>query len=46
VKENEKEVLEKLAGAINNLSAEKQNYVLGIAEGMVISKESEKKNEE
>lgn len=37
--EKEKDIIRKLAMAIVKLDKEKQSYILGVAEGMVISKE-------
>lgn len=45
--EKEKSIIRKLSDTIPKLDREKQNYVLGIAEGMAIAKEvadSEKEN--
>lgn len=37
--EKEKNIIKKIASTVPKLSKEKQNYILGIAEGMVIAKE-------
>lgn len=37
--EREKEILNKLSQTIPKLDKEKQNYILGVAEGMAIVKE-------
>lgn len=39
--EKEKEIIKKLSNTIPKLDKEKQNYVLGIAEGMAIVRESQ-----
>lgn len=38
--EKEKNIIRRLSDTIPKLDREKQNYVLGIAEGMVIAKET------
>lgn len=38
--ENEKDLIKKIALTVPKLSREKQNYILGVAEGMAIAKES------
>ena len=38
--EKEKDVLTKLMDTVPKLDKEKQSYILGVAEGMVIAKES------
>lgn len=45
--EKEKQIIEKISGTVPKLDREKQNYILGVAEGMVIAKESKEgdKNE-
>lgn len=40
--EKEKQIIKKLSSTVPKLDREKQNYILGVAEGMVIAKESEK----
>lgn len=40
--EKEKNLLEKLSDAIPKLDDNKKNYILGVAEGMAIARESEK----
>ncbi len=37
--EKEKELIKKIAITVPKLSREKQSYILGVAEGMVIAKE-------
>lgn len=37
--ENEKDIIKRLAIIVPQLSKDKQNYILGIAEGMAIIKE-------
>lgn len=37
--DKEKNIIKNLAIAVPKLSKEKQNYILGVAEGMVIAKE-------
>ena len=45
--EREKEIIQKLSDTVPKLDKEKQNYILGVAEGMVIARENsdESKNE-
>lgn len=43
--EKEKSIMEKLSSNIKKLDKEKQNYVLGVVEGMAIARESESKEE-
>ena len=43
--EKEKSILENLLKTIPKLDKEKQNYILGVAEGMAMSKE-DKNNEQ
>lgn len=43
--EKEKDIIRKLALVISKLDKEKQSYILGIAEGMAISKESKEDTE-
>ncbi len=43
--EKEKEIIKKLSKTVPKLDKDKQNYILGVAEGMVIAKETEKKEE-
>lgn len=38
--EKEKDLIKRISDAIPKLDKEKQNYVLGVAEGMVIMKDS------
>lgn len=40
--DKEKDIIKNLAITVPKLSKEKQNYILGIAEGMVIAKEEQK----
>ena len=42
--EREKEILTRLAVSVPKLETDKQNYILGIAEGMALAKE-EKEND-
>lgn len=39
--EKEKQIIKKLSGTIPKLDKEKQNYILGVAEGMAIAREVE-----
>lgn len=43
--EKEKQIIEKLSSTVPKLDKEKQNYILGVAEGMVIAKEVASKTE-
>lgn len=43
--EKEKSIISRLSESISKLDKEKQNYILGIAEGMVIIKESRESEE-
>ena len=43
--EKEKQIAEKLFETVPKLDENKQNYILGIAEGMAIARETEKKEE-
>lgn len=38
--EKEKQIIKKLSSTVPKLDKEKQNYILGVAEGMAIAKES------
>lgn len=38
--EKEKQIIKKLSSTVPKLDREKQNYILGVAEGMAIAKES------
>lgn len=38
--EKEKQIIEKLSSTVPKLDREKQNYILGVAEGMAIAKEA------
>lgn len=40
--EKEKQIIEKLSKTVPKLNKEKQNYILGVAEGMVIAREQER----
>lgn len=44
--EKEKDVLTKLMDTVPKLDKEKQSYILGVAEGMVIAKESKEGTDE
>lgn len=39
--EREKEIIKKLSSTIPELDTDKQNYILGVAEGMVIARENQ-----
>lgn len=39
--EKEKQIIKKLSDTIPKLDKEKQNYLLGVAEGMAIARDSE-----
>lgn len=39
--EKEKEIMKKLSDTVPKLDKEKQNYLLGVAEGMAIAREKE-----
>jgi hypothetical protein len=39
--EREKEIIKKLSNTLPQLSKDKQNYILGVAEGMAIARECE-----
>lgn len=41
--EKEKEIIKKISKTIPKLERDKQNYILGVAEGMVIARETEEK---
>lgn len=43
--EKEKEIAKKLADTLPKLDKEKQNYLLGVAEGMAIARENEEEKE-
>lgn len=38
--EKEKEIIKKLSTTVPKLDKDKQNYILGVAEGMAIARES------
>lgn len=40
--DKEKQIIRKLSVTITKLDKEKQNYVLGVAEGMAIARETER----
>lgn len=42
--EKEKEIAKKIANALPKLDREKQNYLLGVAEGMAMVRDTEKEN--
>ena len=42
--EKEKEIMKKLSDTVTKLEKDKQSYILGVAEGMAIAKQSEKKD--
>ena len=44
--ENEKDSLRQISETLPKLDKDKQSYVLGVAEGMAIVRESEKRKEE
>lgn len=44
--EKEKEIAKKLASTLPKLDKEKQNYLLGVAEGMAIAREKETEDKE
>lgn len=47
--EREKEIIQKLSDTVPKLDKDKQNYILGVAEGMAIARENqqaEKKGEQ
>ena len=44
--EREKEILKKLSDTVPKLDSDKQQYILGVAEGMAIMREAENKTEE
>lgn len=37
--EKEKEIIKKLSNTVSKLDSDKQNYILGVAEGMIIARE-------
>ena len=43
--EKEKKLIDRLTETVSKLDSDKQNYVLGISEGMAIMREQEKKKE-
>lgn len=43
--EKEKELIRKIATTVPKLSKENQNYILGVAEGLVLAKETEGEKE-
>lgn len=44
--EREKQIIEKLSDTVPKLDKEKQNYLLGVAEGMAIARDSDKKEDD
>lgn len=44
--EKEKQIIEKLSETVPKLNKEKQNYILGVAEGMAMARESKKEENE
>lgn len=44
--EKEKQIIEKLSNTVQKLNKEKQNYILGVAEGMALVRETENQEEE
>lgn len=44
--EKEKEIIEKLSNTVPKLDKDKQNYILGVAEGMAIARENQREEEE
>lgn len=43
--EKEKEIIKKLYDTVPKLDKDKQNYILGVAEGMVIAREGQENKE-
>lgn len=43
--EKEKQIIKKLSRTLPKLDKEKQNYILGVAEGMAIAKEAASETE-
>lgn len=43
--EREKEIIKKLSSTLPRLSKDKQNYILGVAEGMAIARENQKSDD-
>lgn len=43
--EKEKEIIKKLSDTVPKLDKEKQNYILGVAEGMAIARENTENKE-
>lgn len=44
--EKEKQIIQKLSNTVPKLDREKQNYILGVAEGMAIAKENIEREKE
>lgn len=44
--EKEKQIIKKLSSTVPKLDREKQNYILGVAEGMAIAKENIEREKE
>lgn len=40
--EKEKDIIRRISDTVPKLDREKQNYILGVAEGMAIAKENQK----
>lgn len=43
--EREKEIIKKLSDTVPKLDKEKQNYILGVAEGIAMARETESESE-
>lgn len=44
--EKERNIIEKLSDTVPKLSKDNQNYILGVAEGMVIARQTEKEDKQ
>lgn len=44
--EKEKKTLERISDTVQKLDSDKQQYILGVAEGMAIMREADSKTEE
>ena len=44
--EKEKEIIKKLSNTVPKLDKDKQNYILGVAEGMAIARGNDSEKEE
>lgn len=42
--EKEREIIEKLSSTVPKLDKDKQSYILGVAEGMAIARQTEKED--